>query len=107
MIFLGVNTTAPTDLGHSTDAVSEFVIAVLQHGMVYCCVWGQGCERFHDVVDDIVVQDGLSERRCIGPTPDDVIMTTRHAAKTFIGEISDSQCALNVHSLNPFTPRDE
>jgi hypothetical protein len=63
----------------SVDAVSEFVLTALQQGMVYCCVWGPGCERFHDIIDDIVVEDGLSERRFVGATPNDVIMTTWHA----------------------------
>ena len=40
---------------------------------------GAGCERFHDIIDDIVVEDGLSERRFVGATPNDVIMTTWHA----------------------------
>src|ERR1041385_553830 len=63
----------------STDAISEFVLAALQRGMVYCCAGGPGCERFHDIVDEIVVEDGLSERRFVGPTTADVIMTTWHA----------------------------
>jgi hypothetical protein len=58
------------------NAVSEFVSAALQQDMVYCCVWGPGCERFHDIIDDVVVEEGLSERRFVGATPNDVIMTT-------------------------------
>jgi len=63
----------------SVDMVSEFVLAALQQGMVYCCAWGPGCERFHDIIDEIVVEDGLGERRFVGPIPDDAIMTTWHA----------------------------
>jgi hypothetical protein len=68
-----------TSRDSSVNAVSEFVLAALQQGMVYCCVWGPGCEGFHDIIDDIVVEDGLSERRVVGATPNDVIMTTWHA----------------------------
>ena len=63
----------------SVDAVSSFVIAALQKGAVYCCAWGPGCERFHDILDEAVVEDGLRERRFVGPSPSDVIMTTWHA----------------------------
>jgi hypothetical protein len=65
--------------GSSTDAVSQFVSGALQQGMVYCCLWGPGCERFHDIVDDVVAEDGRNECRFVGPGPGDAIMTTWHS----------------------------
>ncbi len=66
----------------SVGAVSEFVKAALKQGAVYCCVWGPGCERFHDIIDEVVVEDGLHERMFVGPTPSDVIMTTWHSEES-------------------------
>jgi hypothetical protein len=63
----------------SKQAVSDFASAALERGMVYCCAWGEGCERFHDIVDEVIVQDDLGPRRFCGSDPDDVIMTTSHA----------------------------
>ena len=62
----------------SVDAVSEFASAALDRGMVYFCAWGRDCERFHDIVDEVVVQAGLGERRFVGPTASDTVMTTWH-----------------------------
>ncbi len=51
--------------------------------MVYFCAWGPGCERFHDIVDEIIADDGVSGRnRFLPPTSDDVVMTTWHAHET-------------------------
>ena len=66
-----------------TDAVSEFVIAVLQQGAVYCCAWGPGCERFHDIIDEVVIADCVRERKFVGPSPSDVIMTTWHSDEAY------------------------
>ena len=64
--------------GLSTHALSNFASAALSRGMVYICAWGRGCERFHDIVDEIVAEDALGKRRFVGPTPNDVVMTTWH-----------------------------
>jgi hypothetical protein len=45
--------------------------------MVYFCAWGPGCERFHDIVDQVIVEDGIG-RRFVPPTPRDAVMTTWH-----------------------------
>jgi hypothetical protein len=73
-LFVAADTS---DVG--TDTLSQFVVEALQRGMVYCCLWGKGCERFHDIVDDVVVEDELNDRRYVGPTSGDVIMTTWHS----------------------------
>jgi hypothetical protein len=62
----------------STDLVSQFAAAALHRGMVYFCAWGRDCERFHDIVDEVIAEDGLGERRFVGPTANDVVMTTWH-----------------------------
>jgi hypothetical protein len=62
----------------SVDAISEFALAALSRGMVYLCAWGRGCERLHDIIDEVVVGDELGERRFVGPTANDVVMTTWH-----------------------------
>jgi len=40
----------------STDTLSDFSLGALNGGMVYFCAWGNGCERFHDIVDEILVE---------------------------------------------------
>ena len=66
----------------SIDAVSEFASSALSRGIVYFCAWGRDCERFHDVVDDIVLKDTLNDRRFVGPTANDTVMTTWHEHET-------------------------
>jgi hypothetical protein len=62
----------------STDVVSQFVAEALDRGMVYFCAWGRDCERFHDIVDEVVLQDGLGKRKSVGSTANDTVMTTWH-----------------------------
>jgi hypothetical protein len=62
----------------STDVLSDFSLNALNSGMVYFCAWGNGCERFHDTVDEIVAEDVAREKRFTGPNEKDVIMTTWH-----------------------------
>ena len=64
--------------GLSTELMSEFADAALQNGMVYFCAWGPGCERFHDIVDEVVVEDEIGERIFVGKNESDTIMTTWH-----------------------------
>ena len=62
----------------STDAISDFASGALNAGMVYLCAWGLGCERFHDTVDELVVEEEIGDGRFRGSTENDVIMTTWH-----------------------------
>jgi len=62
----------------SVRAISDLAAAALERGMVYCCCWGEGCERFHDIVDEVIVADDLGPRKFSGSKPDDVIVTTWH-----------------------------
>jgi hypothetical protein len=50
--------------------------------MVYFCAWGRNCERFHDIVDEVILEDDLGEHRFVGPTENDVVMTTWHKDET-------------------------
>jgi hypothetical protein len=65
-----------SDLSAST--VADFALAALCSGMVYFCAWGRDCEKFHDIVDEVIAKDDTAERRFTGPTVDDVVMTTWH-----------------------------
>ncbi len=76
-LFVAADTSAVT-----TDAISRFASAALSEGMVYFCAWGRGCERFHDIVDQVRAEDELTEGRFIGPTEHDVVMTTWHDNET-------------------------
>lgn len=69
---------AADTLDTSVDSISEFAMAALKAGMVYCCAWGHGCERFHDIVDECITEDDIGARKFAGPTANDVVMTTWH-----------------------------
>jgi len=65
----------------STDVVqiAAFARNALTSGMVYCCSWGPGCERFHDIVDEVWVSSGQSnDPLLVRPSSDDTLMTTWH-----------------------------
>ena len=66
----------------STQAISDFALSALKRGMVYFCAWGQGCEGFHDIVDEIVVGNGATDQGVSGPSGSDVVMTTWHDDET-------------------------
>jgi len=74
--------------GLSVDAMSDFATAALSKGMVYFSAWGSGSERFHDIVDEVVAEDRLGERRFVGATPNDVAMTTWHEDEDLEGALS-------------------
>ena len=63
----------------SVGAISDFAEAALRNGMVYLCTWGVGCERLHDIVDEVLVEDDLGPGMFRGPSSSDTIMTTWHA----------------------------
>jgi len=68
--------------------------------MVYFCVWGRGCERFHDIVDEIVVADELGNRKFAGPLGNDVVMTTWHDDESLEEALSFfTTCAVPTEGL--------
>jgi hypothetical protein len=68
---------------NTVDEISHFSEAALTRGMVYFCGWGPGCERFHDIVDEIMVGDEVfGHNRFTPQTPHDTVMTTWHDRDT-------------------------
>lgn len=65
-------------MGVAVDVIGEFAHSALAKGMVHFCAWGPDCERFHDIVDEIVTLDEIGERRFAAPNGHDTIMTTGH-----------------------------
>jgi hypothetical protein len=63
-------------------AVSEFASTALSRGMVYFCAWGSDCERFHDIVDEVLVKDEIGKHAFAGPSANDTVMTTWHEHET-------------------------
>ena len=51
-LFVAADTTATT-----TEALADFAYTSLKRGMVYFCAWGPSCERFHDIVDEVIVEE--------------------------------------------------
>ena len=47
--------------GVHTDIIARTAKRWLDAGLVYVCVWGPGCERVHDIFDEVHVGDGCSE----------------------------------------------
>ena len=99
----------------STEAISAFATAAMNAGMVYCCVWGPDCERVHDIIDEVEVEDDIGIRRYAGPNPNDVIMTTWHSDESLAdavefftlcaipseGFLEDSEFWLAISVANP------
>jgi hypothetical protein len=65
-----------------TPKLADFGGMALKKGMVYFCAWGPDCERFHDIVDEVIVMDDLGQRFFVGPSPHDTVMTTWHDKET-------------------------
>src|SRR4051795_13082871 len=54
-----------------TPKLADFGGMALKKGMVYFCAWGPDCERFHDIVDEVIVMDDLGQRFFVDPSPHD------------------------------------
>lgn len=65
------------------DAISAFAQEALRLGAVYVSTWGSGCERFHDIVDESIVENDLAARNSASLSVNDTVMTTWHANDTF------------------------
>ena len=86
----------------NTLVISDFALAALKRGMVYFCSWGPGCERFHDIVDGVVVGDDGTGQEFSGPNRSDVVMTTWHDDET-LEEALDffATCAVPTDGFTP------
>lgn len=64
------------------QVLADFGAMALKNGMVYFCAWGPDCERFHDIVDELIVADDLGQHLFAGPSPHDKVMTSWHVNET-------------------------
>ena len=62
--------------------LADFGEMALRKGMVYFCAWGPDCERFHDILDEVIVTDDLGKRRFVGPSAHDRVITAWHEKET-------------------------
>jgi len=67
--------------GSATEVISEFAHAALKSGMVYFSAWGPDCSRFHDIVDEVIVEDELGDCLFAGANAGDTVMTTWHESE--------------------------
>ncbi len=57
------------------ETISRFAESLIREGAAYFCTWGPGCERVHDIIDEI---DSYPFND-LGSPESSVIMTTWHA----------------------------
>jgi hypothetical protein len=81
--------------GSTVEFLSEFAESALRHGMVYFCAWEPDCERFHDVVDEVILEDDLGRHLFVGPTENDTVMTTWHTNNTL------NEATISILCLQP------
>jgi hypothetical protein len=67
VLFTAADSTKSTEEG-----VNPVVVDLVKQGLAYFCAWGPGCSELETHVDLAIVKNGL------GPSDDDVIMTTSH-----------------------------
>ena len=61
----------------AVDEIGEFAIGLMEQGAIYICCWGKGCERFHDIIDEIwVVREMDGKYGAVAK--DSTLMTTWH-----------------------------
>ena len=57
--------------------IGEYAIGLMEQGATYICCWGKGCERFHDIIDEIwVVREMDGKYGAVAK--DSTLMTTWH-----------------------------
>lgn len=59
--------------GHGDDDILALGRRLLRQGAVFVCTWGPGCERVHDLIDQVDLE--LNPQA----TDDSVVLTTWHA----------------------------
>jgi hypothetical protein len=59
--------------GLGVNLISALAEKLLNAGCVYFCCWGPDCERVHDIVDDVIVDKGVT------PISWGHVMTTWHS----------------------------
>jgi hypothetical protein len=58
--------------GVPDELILQFARGLINEGAVYFCVWGEDCERVHDLIDLAWVGDGVD------PVSDETVMTSWH-----------------------------
>ena len=56
------------------EDISVFLRRIIDSGAAYICSWGKGCEKVHDLADEIDIE--------MNPDSDNVIMTTWHSEES-------------------------
>ncbi|HMS84314.1 MAG TPA: hypothetical protein PKD12_11735 [Nitrospira sp.] len=69
VLFLAADATSLAD-----DKLFSLVNWVVDQGAVYVCVWGPGCERVHDVIDETIVEASVKLGQM--ETDETIIITT-------------------------------
>jgi hypothetical protein len=64
-----------------TDELSVFCSRLIAFGCAYFCAWGPGCERVHDIMDELAVGDNPPE------TDLGCLMTTWHARESLAAAV--------------------
>ena len=62
----------------SVEEISRVAEILLDAGCVYFCTWGSGCERVHDVIDEVIVEREVDGGFSPAPDDDRCILTTWH-----------------------------
>ena len=62
--------------------IGEFATELMERGAIYICCWGKGCERFHDIIDEICVIREL-DGKYGAIAKDSTLMTTWHNGESF------------------------
>ena len=63
--------------GLSSDEIRDCAKALIAKGVVYVCCWGNGCERFHDILDEVWITCGTEEKSSTVAS-NSTLMTTWH-----------------------------
>lgn len=65
--------------------LDSWVEQCLARGVQTICCWGDGCDRIHDILDEIIVADGSDRSRFINTTwhTDDALDAARDIAGDF------------------------
>ena len=61
----------------AVEEIGEFAVGLMEQGGIYVCCWGNGCERFHYIIDKIWVAREM-DGKCGAVTNNSTLMTTWH-----------------------------
>lgn len=66
----------------SADLIGEFATWCIEHGLFAVSVWGNDCERVHDIFDEVDVHLELTKRDAGFLDRSPVVMTSWHASES-------------------------